>query len=424
MLVNHVSSHRTFKSGLKFAIWSVVGSAVGSIAIAAAAVAQVEPAGPPAPLAPAPLAPVTSAPASPAAAVKPLDDDQSRPVVQIALLLDTSNSMDGLINQARTQLWSIVNDISKGKRDGKIPRLQVAVYEYGNNQLAAGEGYVRMVVPFTSDLDLVSEKLFALRTDGGSEFCGQVIESATRELSWDTSPGTYKAVFIAGNEPFTQGQLDYRLAVGKSLSKEIIINTIHCGSYQDGIEGKWKDGADLGRGKFMVIDQDKTVVHVPAPQDDRLLRLSAVLNETYLPFGIRGAEGRMRQVASDAASEAAAPAAAIARANVKAGSNYDNSGWDLIDALDKKSVKLEDVADTDKPESLRGKPIQEQVKLIDSLRAKRAEIQKEIATTNLEREAFLAKQNPADAKGGQTLDEAARDAIREQLKAMGFGFED
>ncbi len=417
MPVNNVSSRRTLRSGLKFAPWSVVGSVVGSIAIAASAVgqvAQVEPAGPPAPV----------TPATPAAEVKPVDDDQSRPVVQIALLLDTSNSMDGLINQARTQLWSIVNDISKGKRDGKIPRLQVAVYEYGNNQISAGGGYVRMVVPFTSDLDLVSEKLFALRTDGGSEFCGQVIENATRELSWDTSPVTYKAVFIAGNEPFTQGQLDYRLAVGKSLSKEIIINTIHCGSYQDGVEGKWKDGADLGRGKFMVIDQDKTVVHVPAPQDDKLLRLSAVLNETYLPFGIRGAEGRLRQVASDAASEAAAPAAAIARANVKAGSNYDNSGWDLIDALDKKSVKLEDVADTDKPEILRGKPIQEQVKLIDLLRAKRAEVQKEIATTNLERESFLTKQNTTEAKGGKTLDEAARDAIREQLKAMGFDFED
>jgi len=30
------------------------------------------------------------------------------PTVQLALLLDTSNSMDGLIDQAKTQLWKIV----------------------------------------------------------------------------------------------------------------------------------------------------------------------------------------------------------------------------------------------------------------------------------------------------------------------------
>jgi hypothetical protein len=32
--------------------------------------------------------------------------------VQIALLLDTSNSMDGLIDQARSQLWRVVNERS------------------------------------------------------------------------------------------------------------------------------------------------------------------------------------------------------------------------------------------------------------------------------------------------------------------------
>jgi hypothetical protein len=32
--------------------------------------------------------------------------------VQIALLLDTSNSMDGLIDQAKSQLWKIVNEMA------------------------------------------------------------------------------------------------------------------------------------------------------------------------------------------------------------------------------------------------------------------------------------------------------------------------
>src|SRR5262245_11997462 len=97
---------------------------------------------------------------------RPAPPDE-RQLVQVALLLDTSNSMDGLINQARTQLWAIVNEFSHCRRDARIPRLQVAVYEYGNNRLCPQDGWIRMVLPFTDDLDRVSEQLWALRTCGG-----------------------------------------------------------------------------------------------------------------------------------------------------------------------------------------------------------------------------------------------------------------
>ena len=35
----------------------------------------------------------------------------------LALLLDTSNSMDGLIDQAKSQLWKIVNELAAAKCD-------------------------------------------------------------------------------------------------------------------------------------------------------------------------------------------------------------------------------------------------------------------------------------------------------------------
>jgi predicted secreted protein len=46
----------------------------------------------------------------------PADDE----LIQIAILLDASNSMDGLIEQAKTQLWKIVNELIKprGWRSG------------------------------------------------------------------------------------------------------------------------------------------------------------------------------------------------------------------------------------------------------------------------------------------------------------------
>ncbi len=110
------------------------------------------------------------------------------------------------------------------------------------------------------------------------------------DLSWDDRESTYKVVFIAGNEPFTQGRVDARSACKEALTKNIIINTIHCGSRQEGIDGSWHDGAALAGGDFLVIDQDKAVAHVDAPQDKRISELSHKLNGTYLGYGERRVE--------------------------------------------------------------------------------------------------------------------------------------
>ncbi len=104
---------------------------------------------------------------------------EKKPLVQIAILLDTSGSMSGLIDQARAELWSIVNEFIFAERDGQQPELQVALYEYGKDSLAKEGGYIRQIVPFTTDLDKVSEELFALETNGGDEYCGWVIKEAT-----------------------------------------------------------------------------------------------------------------------------------------------------------------------------------------------------------------------------------------------------
>ena len=42
-------------------------------------------------------------------------DNLEKQNIKVALLLDTSNSMDGLIDQAKAQLWEIVNEFSYAK---------------------------------------------------------------------------------------------------------------------------------------------------------------------------------------------------------------------------------------------------------------------------------------------------------------------
>src|SRR5439155_5037756 len=74
--------------------------------------------------------------------------------IQVALLLDTSGSMDGLIDQARSQLWKIVTRLDGARRAGKRSRLEIALYEYGNpGRSSAESGWIHQVTPFTGDLD-------------------------------------------------------------------------------------------------------------------------------------------------------------------------------------------------------------------------------------------------------------------------------
>lgn len=354
---------------------------------------------------------------------KPAPPEQ-RPLVQLALLLDTSSSMDGLISQAKQQLWQIVNEFIAARQDGAAPRVEVALYQYGNNGLDSENGWVQQLAPLTQDLDRLSEKLFALTTNGGDEYCGQVIRDAVKELAWDSSPKVYKAIFIAGNEPFTQGPVKYAAACKGAVDRGIIVNTIHCGSEADGIQGKWKDGAALADGRFLVIDHNAQVANVAAPQDKEIADLNDRLNATYVAFGAAGAEGRMRQEAQDLNALAAPAPATVtaARAKTKASANYSNATWDLVDALKEKKIALGDLKDEQLPRELRTIEPAKRAEWVAEKQGEREKLQERLLKVSAEREAFVADELKAQS-GAKTLDEAVTQAVREQAAKKAFVFE-
>jgi hypothetical protein len=352
-------------------------------------------------------------------------DPPRSPAIQIALLLDTSNSMDGLIDQAKGQLWSVVNEFIGARRDGHPPALEVALYEYGNDGLPAQEGFVRLVVPMTDDLDTVSERLFALKTNGGQEYCGQVIRDAVTQLAWSRSSDVYKAIFIAGNEPFTQGAVDYNASCRAAIEKGIIINTIFCGPMPEGEQTGWKDGAVLADGRYMSIDQNQKVVAIPAPQDDEIARLGVALNETYIPYGKLGREGQARQVAQDTNAAAASPNAIVTRSISKGCPTlYCNDAWDLIDAIKNGKYKLDDMKDEDLPEDLRKLDKAGRQARVDDASKRRESIQKRILDLNQERESFLAAERKQRVEEGKdSLDTAILQAVREQAAQANIRFD-
>jgi hypothetical protein len=348
---------------------------------------------------------------------------QPKPLIQLAILLDTSGSMDGLIDQARTQLWSVVNVLARTRRHGQTPEFQVALYQYGNDGLDPKEQWVQLVLPFTDDLDKVSEKLFALRTNGGEEYCGAVLESALKQLTWSNAPDAYKVIFIAGNEPFTQGPVNFRGPCEDAKTRGIMINTIHCGNEQGGVSGGWRDGAVLTNGSFLCIDQNQSIAAIPAPQDRELAELSSALNTTYIPYGRRAEENVARQVAADsfAATQASAGAVQL-RAAAKSSSLYRNASWDLVDAVKEQKTDVAAVAVEDLPQNMKTMTPQQRKTYVEAQTKKRGDLQQKIKDLSEARDKFIAEKK-RDATTQATLETAMVTTVRRQVVTKQFEME-
>jgi hypothetical protein len=345
--------------------------------------------------------------------------------VQIAILLDTSNSMDGLIDQAKSQLWRIVNEFATARgSDGKAPDIEVALYHYGTPSLGVETGYIRQLVPLTPNLDKVSEQLFGLRTNGGDEYCGAVIKAATDQLAWSGNKDDYKAIFIAGNEPFTQGSVDFRDSCKAAIAKGIVVNTIFCGPNDEGIKTSWKDGADLSDGSYFSINQNQQVVNVVTPFDKELVELSGKMNTTYVAYGSAGQSGQARQAAQESNVASAAPGTAVMRSVTKSTSFYRNSEWDLVDAAKEKKVDLDKVEDKDLPEEMQKMSKEERKAYVEKKTQERAAIQSKIAELNKQRDAYVKAEQDKKITAGatNTLDAAIISAIRSQAGKANIKF--
>lgn len=358
-------------------------------------------------------------------AITPLFSFQShdKASIKVALILDTSNSMDGLIDQAKSQLWSVINELSNAKKDGITPMLEIALYEYGNDNLPMREGYIRLVTPFTNDLDLISEKLFALRTDGGSEYCGEVISVSLKALDWGNSPDDLKMIFIAGNEGFNQGNVNYREVCKSAHKTNITINTIFCGNFREGKNTHWKNGADIGGGEYMNIDQDINYVYKKSPYDEKIMRLNDDLNKTYLNYGAKGVQLQSRQVEQDNNAYFMSESVAIERVATKSKSSYRNTQWDLVDASgesDESDFDINDIDNNNLPKEMRNMSTEEKEQYIELKKQERITINKEIADLTQKRNKYLA--NESDEGSGNMLDKAIINATKKQAIAKNYQF--
>lgn len=356
---------------------------------------------------------------------KPQPAESKQPSIELAILLDTSGSMQGLINQARSQLWKIVNELATAKQHGKVPVMKVALYEYGKSSLPASEGFLRQIMPLTENLDQLSEELFGLKTNGGEEYCGQVIQAATNGLKWSDSNESLKLIFIAGNEDFNQGKVDYKVACPAAIAKGISINTIFCGPEQTGIQTGWKEGALIADGSYLSIDQGVRVVTPKTPYDQKLSELSQNINKTYLFYGSKKEQQKSSasQNSADNLAGNSSPASGADRAAFKGSGRYRVKA-DLVEAVVGKKVDLNKISEEELPIEFKKLTKEERITLIEKKQKDRQSIQLEIQQLTKKRNEFIAAEmkKQKNQTKNSTFDTAVIKALKSQAVKKNFQF--
>jgi hypothetical protein len=354
--------------------------------------------------------------------LKPPSTEPKGPTVQIGLLLDTSSSMDGLINQARDQLWRIVNEVAKANRGNERVRIEVGLFEYGKSLLPRYQGYLQMLSPLTTDLDFVSQELFGLFTNGGEEYAGGVILEAVDRFAWSENARDMRLLIIAGNESFAQGEVSYVRAIAKAKAQGIVVNTIFCGEKRQGRSLHWEDGAIRGGGKYFTIDHDLKRQEIPTPYDEEIMALGAQLNDTYMVYG----EEKMRQAKriniakQDSNAKEVSQSSYIERSLMKSKAQYASKESDMVSSFADDSRSLDAIATEEMPQELQSKSKAEIQAIVAKKAKQRASIQEQMKRLEQKREAFLASQKP---KESNDLGSVMIDTIRTQAIDKGFHFD-
>lgn len=357
----------------------------------------------------------------------------TKPTLEMVFVLDTTGSMGGLIEGAKSRIWGIVNEVMAAK---DRPSVRVGLVAYRDK----GDAYVTKITPISSDLDKIYASLMDFKADGGGdepENVRRALKEGVEKAGWSSrSPKVAQILFLVGDarphEDYKE-EPDVVDTTAKAVGRGIVVNTIQCGGL-NGTQAVWQKIARSGEGQYFAIAQDGGVEVIATPYDKRLGELGGKIGSTYLAYGggggAAGASFRGGEAAKQSALEgrfaASAPVAAQAdRAYNKALNMYSYNSSDFVQAVENGTVKLESVKKEDLPDELQKLPPDQLKKEMDKRIADRKAIRAEILELGKKRDAFLTEERKkrAAASGKSVgFDAAVADALRKQVAKKGIRF--
>lgn len=342
-----------------------------------------------------------------------------QPEVEVVFVLDSTGSMGGLIEAAKQKIWSIANEIAKGR---PTPKIRMGLIAYRDR----GDAYVTQVFDLSENLDRMYTDLLALRADEGGdgpEHVLQALSDAVKRMSWSRNPEAFKVVYLVGDAPPHFDYTDTPPLEGllqQALRRGLIVNAIQCGN-DPSTTAVWQRIARLAEGQFLAVPQTGGAIVVSTPFDERIAALSERLGGTLLPFGERRREGLEALAWAEAALAMAPRFAAADRALFKSRAGYFGVS-DLAEAVRRNEADLERLADPDLPEELRGLTLEQKQARLEAILRERAAIQQELDALSARRERYLAEERKRSTGEGDAFDLTLVESLKTQASRRGITY--
>lgn len=203
--------------------------------------------------------------------------------VQVVFALDATGSMSGLIGTAKEKIWSIASSFTQSDKSTVV---QIGLVFYRDR----GDQFVTKLVPLSTDLDNVYEKLMDINADGGGdtpESVNQGLYEAISKMTWDQDTSVYKAIFLVGDCPPHMNyanDVKYPKSCQIAKQKGIVLNTILMGN--DATANRiWHEIANCSQGEFMQVNMDANDIVITTPYDEAIASLSSQMDETRIYYG-------------------------------------------------------------------------------------------------------------------------------------------
>jgi Mg-chelatase subunit ChlD len=346
---------------------------------------------------------------------------QSKPRIEVCFVLDTTGSMGGLIEGAKQKIWSIANEMISAQ---PTPELKLGLIGYRDR----GDDYVVKSFSLTDDIDAIYGHLREFQAAGGGdapESVNEALAEAIHRMPWSSDKKVLKIIFLVGDAP---PHMDYPNSpkypdlCREAAKKDLVINTIQCGEMAE-TKQIWQEIAKLAEGSYVGISQSGNVAVISTPMDKELSRLNEQIGATLIPYGDSKLQA---EVHAKYAMAASAPVAAMADRlsyNSKTGRAVQGSG-ELVDALNNKTLKLEDIDQKQLPAELQKLDPNDLQKRIAKTRDERADLQKQIVELSKKRETYIQSENKrlaAEGKG-DAFDQKVAETLRSQAAKKGITY--
>jgi Mg-chelatase subunit ChlD len=346
--------------------------------------------------------------------------------IEVVFVLDTTSSMNGLIQAAKEKIWSIATTMASAQQN---PDIRMGLVAFRDR----GDAYITRSYDLSNDLDSTYASLMDFRAEGGGdgpESVNQALHDAVHDMSWSGDNNTYKVIFLVGDAPphmDYHNDVKYPLTLETARMKGIVVNAIQSGQHQY-TKPAWQAIASLGQGHYFQVEDSGNTVAVSTPYDEKLSALAAELEATRLYFGNREMkQAQQSKLKANARLRKELSSEALARRdsfNATASGKANLLGdRELVEAISSGRVKLDTIEEENLPASLQALAPAEQMEVIGEQAKRRDELQQEIRQLSASRSDFIKQKIKADGGAENSLDEKIYRAVKEQAASIGLTYD-